>query len=289
MDPLHESVPTFLLVSLPTQLKSSQVMAITHQQRGQRQQRPVRKAINVKGTTNVVNVKDVKVYNPDKYIEVCEIPKQYLPEWQEAWSLQPDNFDTCKIGGKEPKLPRKQKNYLFNYKYGGVLNLCDPTIPACFLPLMNYIRDELHIPVNGLLVNWYEYNPSKGLNHYIGAHSDKTDQLVPGSCIVTVTMGEPYRSCISGDFHLGARNFDLVSKDTNKVVKSVRVENGTCVTMKGGCQKRFKHKVDKVNEDKDPFYFRGSRMSFTFRCFKCGCQVGSSCDYCDGQGGYESS
>ena len=54
------------------------------------------------------------------------------------------------------------------------------------LPVLEWSRSEIHDGLNGVLLNWYDGT----LGHYIGKHRDSTTNMVSGTPIVTVSLGE---------------------------------------------------------------------------------------------------
>src|SRR5207244_7232756 len=53
-------------------------------------------------------------------------------------------------------------------------------------PFLSWTREMIDQRLNGLLLNWYAADQS----HYIGAHHDDTRDLVDGTPIVTISLGD---------------------------------------------------------------------------------------------------
>ena len=104
---------------------------------------------------------------------------------EQLWALHPAEYDEIMIHGRRVKTPRWQQAYGQDYHYSGQVNKAQP-IPPEFEPFFQWTRTHIDERINGLLVNWYDGN----LGHYIGPHRDNRKQLLAGSPIVTISLGE---------------------------------------------------------------------------------------------------
>jgi alkylated DNA repair dioxygenase AlkB len=59
-------------------------------------------------------------------------------------------------------------------------------VPEALAPFLDWARRAITPTLNGLLVNWYDGR----LRHYIGKHRDESGELIEGSPIVTISIGE---------------------------------------------------------------------------------------------------
>ncbi len=101
------------------------------------------------------------------------------------WNCHPTVFHKVKILGKEVPAPRWQQAYGKNYRYTGSENNALP-IPDMLAGFLEWSNKNIDPRLNGLLLNWYDGR----LEHYIGAHRDDTRDLISGSPIVTISLGE---------------------------------------------------------------------------------------------------
>lgn len=97
---------------------------------------------------------------------------------------------------------------------------------------------------NFCLVNVYRDG-----NDYIGYHSDDTSNLVPGTSIISVSLGA------TRDFYIQKKSRDAGKRFTFKYPAG----HNTCIIMRPGCQNMFKHSVPKRTREKK------TRINLTFR------------------------
>jgi alkylated DNA repair dioxygenase AlkB len=105
--------------------------------------------------------------------------------FEELWALHPENSNEILIHGKMVAIPRWQQAYGRDYHFSGTVNQALP-VPNILAPFLDWVRDAINRRLNGLLLNWY----ASDRGHYIGAHRDHTRDLVSGSPIVTVSVGD---------------------------------------------------------------------------------------------------
>lgn len=266
MDPIGLTPPTgfpiFLFGTFFLYLTSTPTptMTQTKPRRATQPRKPVKKAVKLEEDSREEMILRGKE-DLHKYFKLLKCPSDILPEWHQLWSQHPTTFDSIHTPRGETPLPRYQQNFGHDYTYGGKKNQSCPDIPDNLLPLVKWIRETLHVPVNGILVNWYDGN-----DHYIGAHSDKTTELVPNSSIVSISLGQPIGPLSVGE-NVGKRRFLIREKATKVKVTEYLLSHGDCLIMKGGCQERYTHEVPKVREG-DPFLMWGQRINITARCFQ---------------------
>jgi len=106
-------------------------------------------------------------------------------EFDQLWNLHPDQFHEIVMHGKLLKTPRWQQAYERDYNYTGSRNNAQP-MPAALAPFLTWAKNEIDPRLNGLLLNWYD----GGQQHYIGRHRDSIDGIIPGTPIVTVSLGD---------------------------------------------------------------------------------------------------
>jgi alkylated DNA repair dioxygenase AlkB len=105
--------------------------------------------------------------------------------FEELWGLHPEQHATVVVVGRRVRTPRWQKAYGRDYYFAGGTSRADE-VPALLEPYLAWGRARVHPQLNGLLVNWYDGSAG----HYIGPHHDKARDLVAGSPVVTVSLGE---------------------------------------------------------------------------------------------------
>lgn len=169
-----------------------------------------------------------------------------LPEskFEQLWNEHSQEPPKIKKFGKLVPMPRFQQAYEFDYLFSQPPSLAIPA-PPLLRRYLNWIREYLDDRLNGLLVNWYD-----GPSHYIGPHSDKTKQLIPGSPIVTLSFGEPRVFRLSrgrGDDH---RVYDLPTAQ------------GLIILIPWETNLAWKHSIPKSTK------YQGRRISVTARAFR---------------------
>lgn len=138
-------------------------------------------------------------------------------QFDTIWNLHPAEFHRVKIMGKEVPTPRWQQAYGKNYRYTGSKNNALP-IPAELQPFMDWAKENVDARLNGLLLNWYDGQH----RHYIGAHRDDLRDMVPGSPIVTISLGQermfrmrPYKKAGFQDFAMPNGSAIVIPFETN--------------------------------------------------------------------------
>jgi len=89
------------------------------------------------------------------------------------------------VYGREVPVTRFQQSYGRSYDYSGRTHEALP-ITGQMAVFLGYCQRTVDERLSGLLLNWY----SDRHKHRIGAHRDSTQDLVPGSPIVTISVGE---------------------------------------------------------------------------------------------------
>jgi alkylated DNA repair dioxygenase AlkB len=116
----------------------------------------------------------------------CELERHGEEHFEELWSLRPEHFHEIvqPFTGRKIALPRWQQAYGRDYRYAGSVNRA-LEIPPILAPLLAWCRERFDGRLNGILLNWYDAEQ----RHYIGAHRDSVVGLVPGTPIVTISLG----------------------------------------------------------------------------------------------------
>ena len=132
---------------------------------------------------------------------------------------------------------------LTTYSYSG-LTLKGVEFPEEFSKvrerLMRYLPKE-HPKPNAALCNLYMDG-----KHYIGQHSDKETDLVPNTCIVSLSLG-------------ATRHFDIHSRNNKDGNYRLDLSSGALLVMYPGMQQFYTHGVPKELKVKEP------RINITFR------------------------
>ncbi len=162
--------------------------------------------------------------------------------FQAMWELHPAEFHDVRMGGRWVKTPRWQQAYHRDYAYTGSRNNAQP-VPEVLQPFWDWTRLAIDSRLNGLLVNWYD--GSQG--HYIGRHRDTPNQLIPGSPIVTISLGEARKFRMRPWRGQGYLDFD--------------VRDGTVIVMPFATNQAWTHEVPKFRS------VTGRRISVTVRAF----------------------
>ena len=164
--------------------------------------------------------------------------------FDDIWDLKPAERPWIMIHGRKVQLPRWQQAFAQDYRFSGRVSAALP-VPSVLLPLWIWVQQEINSQLNGLLLNWYD----SATGDYIGAHHDKTKDIVPGSPIVTVSFG-------------ASRNFRLTrGKPPARQVRNFEATAGTVFVMPWDTNKEWKHEVPHRKCD------TSRRVSVTFRAF----------------------
>src|ERR1041385_4446909 len=126
--------------------------------------------------------------DPAHCLWVGRLPDGLVPgavAFDALWQMHPEEFYEIKMYGRLIKTPRWQQAFGEDYHYTGRVNKAI-AIPPLLAPLLNWSRENIDLNLNGLLLNWYDGR----LGHYIGPHRDSVANLVPGTPIVTISLGE---------------------------------------------------------------------------------------------------
>lgn len=111
---------------------------------------------------------------------------EYEPEYdfQAIWNAHPAQQMKVTIYERESVVPRWVQAYGKDYAYSGQVAVALPT-PEWLVPFFDRAK-EISPSVNGALVNWYD----GAMKHRIGPHRDNEADLLPGSDIITISLGE---------------------------------------------------------------------------------------------------
>jgi alkylated DNA repair dioxygenase AlkB len=164
-------------------------------------------------------------------------------EFEAIWSLHPREFHILKIHGRSVLTPRWQQAFGKDYRYTGSKNNALP-VPDLLKRFHVWCLENIDARLNGLLLNWYD-----GLDgHYIGAHRDDTRDLLDGSPIVTISLGEE-------------RIFRM-RPWKQKGFKDLTFRGGEVVVIPWRTNLKWTHEV--------PYFkkYEGRRISVTLRAYK---------------------
>ena len=179
---------------------------------------------------------------------VGQLPEAWLPdsaEFEALWQIHPEEFHEIKLHGRLVKTPRWQQAFGMDYQYTGRVNKALP-VPSLLERFLRWAQENVDESLNGLLLNWYD----GCLGHYIGRHRDSVQNMIPGTPIVTISLGE------ERTFRLrpwpaqpGATPIDLPAR------------NGTVFVMPWESNRTFTHEVPASTRK------TGRRISITLRGF----------------------
>ena len=165
--------------------------------------------------------------------------------FDKLWMLHPTDFHELQMPGGLVKTPRWQQAFGADYHYTGRVNKALP-VPANLEPLFTWARQAIDARMNGMLLNWYDGK----LGHYIGKHRDSTRQMVGGTPIVTVSLGEERVFRLRPWKGTGYRDFPA--------------RDGTVFVMPFATNAHWTHEVPHMAK------YRGRRISVTLRAFQTG-------------------
>ncbi len=164
-------------------------------------------------------------------------------DFEVAWRLHPKNYHRLVLYGREVDTPRWHQAYGVDYAFSGNISRALPLTPT-FEQLLAWARASIDARLNGVLVNWYD----AAERHYIGKHRDSPKGLIPGSPIVTASLG-------------GERVFRLRPWKGNGRV-DLTADDGRIVLIPYETNRAWTHEVPCFRRD------RGRRISVTMRCFE---------------------
>ena len=172
------------------------------------------------------------------------IPSWLLPDaeaFETLWGERPGERPIVLHEGERVVVPRWHRAYGRNYEFAGSVSEALP-VPAWLEPFLTWSRAAFDERSNGVLVNWYDAE----YEHRIGRHKDSPIGRVPGSPILTISLGHP-------------RTFQMLVR--RKRV-DIQVEGGSFVVVPQEVNARFAHAVPHLEGDE------GRRISITIRCFE---------------------
>jgi alkylated DNA repair dioxygenase AlkB len=164
---------------------------------------------------------------------------------EELWELHPEKRATVRIVGRRVQTPRWQKAYGRDYRFAGGTAEAEE-VPPLLEPYLAWARGQVNPLLNGLLVNWYDGSAG----HYIGPHHDDPHDLVPGSPVVTISLGEER-----------VFRFTLPRPGPAPRKREVLVGPGSVVVIPWDTNGVWKHSVPRLAR------YRGKRVSITARAF----------------------
>jgi alkylated DNA repair dioxygenase AlkB len=182
------------------------------------------------------------------YLCTGNIPAELLKtNFESLWELHPVEHGTIVMRGKTIEVPRWQQSYDLTYTFSGTSQV-GVSLPEVLKPYSEWVNSLGFGDFNQKFVNWY----SNG-HHYIGPHCDDEKQIVKGSPIVSISLGQ-------------TRKFRIRHFKTKAIFHDIELGNGAVVIMGGNFQKEFTHEIVKVNGKKGEGV--GKRINLTFRNFK---------------------
>lgn len=181
----------------------------------------------------------------EHHVLVGHLPPTLIPDadgFEALWRLHPADRHMVFVHGRPVELPRWQQAYGVDYRFSGQLSEAAP-VPPLLDPYLDWARAALDPRHNSLLLNWYD----AAERHYIGKHRDSDIDRVPGTDIVTVSLGEqrvmrlrPYRAAGKVD---------------------IPVPDGAVVIIPWATNRAWTHEVPHFAR------YRGRRISITLRAF----------------------
>lgn len=170
---------------------------------------------------------------------IFEVPPSHV---EALWNLHPNHFHTLFIHGKKVLTPRWQQAFGKNYRYSGSKNNALP-IPNELAHYLKWCQNHIDDRLNGMLLNWYDGQS----DHYIGAHRDDTRDLITGTPIVTISLGEE-------------RIFRM-RPWKSKGFKNITLRHGDIIIIPWETNLSWTHEVPSFKK------YQGKRISITIRAF----------------------
>lgn len=170
-------------------------------------------------------------------------------EFATLWSLHPQEYHKIRAPhGALVATPRWQQAYGKDYAYSKSVNRALPvetltTAVPKIEEIVSWSREQIDGRLNGLLLNWYD----GALGHYMGKHRDSTKNIIDGTPIVTISLGERRRFRLRPHKGQGFIDFDAT--------------NGTVFVTPYETNLAWTYEVPKERS------CRGRRISITLRAF----------------------
>jgi alkylated DNA repair dioxygenase AlkB len=171
-------------------------------------------------------------------------------EFEELWSMKPQDRLVLTFGGKEVRCPRYAMTYMRDYNFNHSKVNFSNTLPPIIDRIFQAAKQR-EPRLNQALVNWYEDDG------YIGFHSDSTTQLIPLAPIFS------YSFMPDGIGPSDLKEFRLKNKSNNEIDVAFSLSHNSLLIMHNTCQQTHMHSALKYVSGKD-----GRRINVTFRCFK---------------------
>jgi alkylated DNA repair dioxygenase AlkB len=165
------------------------------------------------------------------------LTQQQIKDLEKLMTFTEFKEEKLKMFGREIVAPRKVTSYGtpgLEYRYARKTEKCLPWTKE-LEELRDYVwqgcqefqsSNEPKTPFNFVLLNKYKDGAD-----YMGAHSDNEPDIVPDSCIASLSIGQP-------------RPFRFIKKGT-KLSTSVNLESGSLLLMLGKTQSLYKHELPK--------------------------------------------
>ena len=186
---------------------------------------------------NIINKDGVAIYYPSLLNE-----ESIAHFYAELFNKINWDQEKIKIFGNEITTKRKVAFYSdpqISYTYSGKTKIGLPWI-ASLIQLKEKIELITNVKYNACLLNLY-HDGEEGM----GWHSDNEKEIVPESSIASLSIG-------------ASRKFSFKHKITNEI-RSILLENGSLLEMKGAIQKHWLHALPKSKKITSP------RINLTFR------------------------
>lgn len=171
------------------------------------------------------------------------IPEELRPglePFEALWGMRPPHVAEVVVDGKAKPVPRWHQAYGNDYQFAEYSSRALP-VPTALFGLLAWAQGAVDARLNGILVNWYDAQ----FEHRIGQHKDSPIGRVPGSPIVTITLG-------------AARTFRML---VSRRWIEFRVGDGDVVVLPEVTNRKFAHAVPHLPGDD------GRRISVTIRAF----------------------
>lgn len=171
-------------------------------------------------------------------------------EFETLWSMRPEDRGYIHVMGKDVPLPRWQKVYGLPYKFSGQVHKAAPVDHPILMKYQGIVSKREGINYGNFIVNWYDGKEGS----YMGAHSDDTRQLKPGSLIYSYNFtSDP---APSGDWL-----FRIRDKKTKEIVLDLTMPHNSLIVMSYKMQEFFTHEVPRLKRN------TSQRVNITLRAF----------------------
>ncbi len=194
-------------------------------------------------------------YEKTTFLDGCEIicgrvPVSLVPDdpegpsFKRLWEIHPTTYTEAMIHGRRVNMPRWVQAYEKDYPYSNQTAVAKAAPPE-IKRFLDWSIAEIDPRHNGILINWHDGKEG----HYHGKHRDSEKGLIPGTRIITISLGEE-RVFRMRPYGCGAR-----------VLHDIILKHGDFIIIPWETNRAWTHEIPRFVR------YQGRRISVTIRAF----------------------